>query len=154
MFMNQRNMNGAHDEFASYVHGTKGLAVISSAGHAPAKCRIFKGHNVKSEDLVWMAQQPEPDPYQAEWDNFITAIRQDQPYNEVKRSVEASLTCVLGRMAAHTGQVVTWDDALNSEHEFAPNVDQLTVDSPAPVQANAEGRYPVPEPGVKRKREY
>jgi predicted dehydrogenase len=154
MFMNQRNINGCADEFASYVHGTKGVAVISSAGHSPAKCRIFKGHNISSENLLWRAEQPEPNPYQTEWDDFLSAIRTNEPYNEVKRSVDASLTCVMGRMAAHTGQIISWDDALNSEHEFAPDVDKLTMDSPAPLVADANGKYPVPNPGLNRKREY
>jgi hypothetical protein len=43
---------------------------------------------------------------------------------------------------------------LNHEHEFAPNADKLTFDSPAPVQADGNGFYPVPEPGKKTKREY
>jgi predicted dehydrogenase len=154
MFMNQRNMHGCQDEFASYVHGSKGVAVISSAGHSPAKCRIFKGHKISSENLLWKAEQPEPNPYQTEWDDFLSAIRTNDPYNEIKRSVDASLTCVMGRMAAHTGQLISWDDALNSDHEFAPGVDKLTMTSAAPLLADANGKYPVPEPGVKRKREY
>ena len=40
----------------------------------------------------------------------------------------------MGRMAAHTGQIVTYDDMLNCEHEFAPEVDKLKMDSPAPLQ--------------------
>jgi hypothetical protein len=43
---------------------------------------------------------------------------------------------------------------LNHPHEFAPNVDKLTMDGPAPVPADADGKYPVPEPGVKTDREY
>jgi hypothetical protein len=43
---------------------------------------------------------------------------------------------------------------LKCEHEFAPDVDKLTMDSPAPVQADANGKYPVPQPGIKTKREY
>lgn len=154
MQMEQRNMTGSQDEFASYVHGTKGIGIISSAGHTPAKCRIFSGYKVASENLLWRADQPEPNPYQTEWDDFISAIRQDEPYNEVKRSVEASLMCVLGRMAAHTGQAFTRDEALNHDHEFAPNVDKLTLDSPAPLLADANGKYPVPMPGITKNREY
>jgi hypothetical protein len=60
----------------------------------------------------------------------------------------------MGRMAAHTGQVVTFDQMLACDHEFAPDVDKLTLDSPAPLQANKDGKYPVPVPGIKRKREY
>ena len=68
--------------------------------------------------------------YQVEWDELIDAIRQDKPYNEVKRGAEASLVTSMGRMAAHTGQVVTYDQILNLDHEFAPDVDKLTMNSP------------------------
>jgi hypothetical protein len=60
----------------------------------------------------------------------------------------------MGRMAAHTGQVVTYDEILNSDHEFAPDLEKLTMNSPAPVQAGPDGKYPIPVPGVKKKREY
>ena len=36
----------------------------------------------------------------------------------------------------------------------AIQVDQLTLTSQAPVRANAQGKYPVPEPGVVTDREY
>jgi hypothetical protein len=57
-------------------------------------------------------------------------------------------------MAAHTGQIITYDDMLNCEHEFAPNVDKLTVDGPAPLTPDPDGKYPVPQPGIKKDREY
>jgi hypothetical protein len=60
----------------------------------------------------------------------------------------------MGRMAAHTGQVVTYDEMLNSDHEFAPDVDKLVLDGPAPIQADASGKYPVPQPGITTNREY
>ncbi len=85
---------------------------------------------------------------------MIDAIRQDKPYNEVKRGAEASMVSSMGRMAAHTGQVITWDDILNSEHEFAPQVDKLTMSSPAPLLAGSDGKYPVPMPGIFKQREY
>jgi len=43
---------------------------------------------------------------------------------------------------------------LNCDQEFAPGLDKLTSDSPAPLQANKEGKYPIPMPGVSRKHEY
>ena len=43
---------------------------------------------------------------------------------------------------------------LNHEHEYAPDADKLTMNSAAPVQADKDGKYPVPEPGRKTKREY
>ena len=84
---------------------------------------------------------------------MIDAIRNNKPHNEVKRGVEASLTTSMGRMATHTGQEITFDQMLNSEHEFAPNADKMTFDSPAPVVADKDGKYPVPMPGIKN-REY
>jgi len=149
-----RSQPGCHSEFASYGHGTKGSAIISTASHSPGRVRLFKSQHATRADLTWAFPQPEPSPYQLEWDDLIQAIRQDQPYNETKRGAIASLVTSMGRMAAHTGQIITYDDMLNCEHEFAPGVDALTMDSPAPLPAGADGKYPVPEPGVKKSREY
>jgi hypothetical protein len=107
-----------------------------------------------NKNIVWQYGPNEPNPYQEEWNHLIEAIRQDKPYNEVERGVIASVVTSMGRMAAHTGQVVTYDDMLNCEHEFAPGIEQLTLDSPAPLQADAEGKYPVPQPGLVTTREY
>ncbi len=154
LLVNGRTMPGCYQEFASYAHGSKGAAVISASGHTPAKCRIYKGHKMTRQNLAWSCMEREPNPYQLEWNHLIDAIREDKPYNEVKRGVEASLVTSMGRMAAHTGQVVTYDDMLDLDHEFAPDVDKLTLDGPAPLQADAHGKYPVPLPGLVTNREY
>ena len=60
----------------------------------------------------------------------------------------------MGRMAAHTGQVITLDDVLKHEHELGVGLDKLTMDSDPPLKPDAEGKYPVPEPGQKKDREY
>jgi hypothetical protein len=60
----------------------------------------------------------------------------------------------MGRLAAHSGQIVTFDQMLNHDHEFAPDVDKLTMDGPAPLTLGADGKYPIPEPGRKKLREY
>jgi predicted dehydrogenase len=156
LFLEGRLIAGCHQEFASYAHGAKGSAVISSNSHWPSRARMYKGQNLSAKaDQVWAYPQPERnDPYQKEWEDLMEAIRGDKPYNEVKRGVEASLVTCMGRLAAHTGRVVTRDEMLNHEHEFAPDVDKLKMDSPAPIQADKQGKYPVPEPGIKTKREY
>lgn len=154
LFLRGRTIPGCRQKFASFAHGTKGLAVISTSAHHPAKSRIYKGYNETDENLVWAYPQPEPNPYQVEWDDLINAIRNDQPYNEVRRGAEASLVTSMGRMAAHTGQIVTYDEMLNCKQEFAPDVDKLTMESPAPVIARADGSYPVPLPGILKNREY
>jgi predicted dehydrogenase len=153
LFVYSRYMPGCHEEFASYGLGTTGSAVISTFVHTPAKCRLFKGYQQTRASLLWAAPQPEPNPYQLEWDHLIDAIRQDRPYNEVARSAQASLVVAMGRRAVHTGQIVSYDDMLNCDEEFAPGVDRLTMESPAPLQADARGRYPTPQPGIKKDRE-
>jgi predicted dehydrogenase len=154
LFLEGRNIDGCDTEFASYAHGTKGSAIISTSSHTPAKCRIYKGQKMVKKNLAWAYPQPEPSPYQLEWDQLVEAIRKDHTYNEVKRGVEASLVTSMGRMAAHTGQIVTFEEMLSCPHEFGPDVDKLTMYSPAPLQAGPNGKYPYPEPGIKRDREY
>lgn len=158
LFLEGRTMTGAHNEFASYAHGSRGSAVISISGHHPARCRIHRGQNLANmEDIAWRfggrANAPEPNPYQLEWNHLMDAIRNNRPYNEVARGAEASLITAMGRMAAHTGRVVTRDQMLNHTHEFAPTVDRLTLDGPAPLQL-VDGKYPVPQPGLLTTREY
>jgi predicted dehydrogenase len=155
-----RTIFGCHNEFASYAHGTKGSAIISTSGHSPAYPALFKGQNFTDENRVWKyeskdpAKYREPDPYQLEWDHLVEAIRKDKPYNEAKRGAEASLVTAMGRMSAHTGQVITYEQILKHDHEFAPGVDKLVLNGPAPLIAGADGKYPVPQPGITKKREY
>ena len=106
--------------------------------------------------MVWESEVPrdERNPYENEWNDLVDAIRADKPYNETKYGVEASLVSSLGRKAAHTGQEITFDEMLNSEQEYAPDADKFTADSPAPVQADADGNYPIPLPGITTDSEY
>jgi predicted dehydrogenase len=154
LLLEGRTMPGCHQEFASHAYGTKGSAVISQSSHFPAKSRTYKGWNFVKDDITWQYGKAEPVPYQLEWDHLLDAIRNDKTYNEARRGAEASLVTSMGRMAAHTGRIVTYDEILNHEHEFAPDVDKLTMDGPAPVQADKDGKYPVPQPGVNTKREF
>jgi predicted dehydrogenase len=154
LFLDGRTMQGCYGEHSTYVHGTKGSGIVSFGGHMPSRCRLFENQDMRDANIAWAWDKPEPNPYQMEWDDLIAAIRGDKSYNETERGTEASLQCVLGRMAAHTGQVITRDEVLKVQHEFAPNADKLTLDSPSPLAANEEGKYPIPQPGKVKDREY
>ena len=86
-------------------------------------------------------------PWQAEWDVLLSAIRNDQPHNEARRAALSNLGAIMGRAAVHSGKTITWEEALASNFQFCAKVDELNADSPAPVQADAQGRYPAPVPG-------
>jgi len=155
-FLDGRCMTGCSDIYSSYAHGSKGMAIISEAGDCGPHASIFKGQNPTPANRLW-SYEGRPDdlgPYQNEWYDLIDAIRQDKSYNEVRRGVKASLVASMGRMAAHTGRIVTYNEILNCKHEFAPDLDKLTIDSPAPLQAGPDGKYPVPQPGIITQREY
>jgi len=154
LFFEGRTMAGCYEQFASYVHGSKGLAAISWGGHSTDKCRIFAGQKMDNSKLVWKYDGPPTSHYQLEWDDLVEAIRQDKPYNEAKRGAIASLVASMGRKSAHTGRIVTYEEMLNDEHELAPDVDKFTMDSPAPLMPGTDGKYPVPQPGIVTDREY
>ena len=103
-----RYMPGCDGDFASYAHGAKGTALISKNGHFPAHCRTFKGQNFDPNQTIWKIGHNEPDLYKVEWNDLTEAIRQDRPYSELKRGVQASLVTAMGRMSCHTGQLVTY----------------------------------------------
>lgn len=154
LLLGGRTQPGCFQEFASFAHGTKSCATISAKAHSPARCKIYKAQEFTKAQIAWEYGPDERNPYQLEWNNFIQAIREDKPYNEVERGVMASAVTAMGRMAAHTGQLITIDDLLSCEHEFAPDADKLTLESEAPVKADADGNYPIPMPGLVTDREY
>lgn len=156
MIMDGRCINGCHDIYSSYAHGSKGSAIVAKSGDCGSPSSTFKGQNASRSNMLWTSkvEGDERDPYQNEWNDMVAAIVNDKPYNEAKRGVEASLVSSMGRMAAHTGQEITFEDMLNCDHEFAPGVDKLTFDSPAPLVADKDGKYPIPMPGINRKHEY
>jgi predicted dehydrogenase len=154
--MDGRCVIGCNDIYSSYAHGTKGIAVLAKNGDCGLPSSTYKGQNVTKANLLWESKVPpgETDPYLNEWNDLTDAIRNDKPYNEAKRGIEASVTTSMGRMAAHTGQEISWDDMLNCDQAFAPNADKFTMDSPPPVASDSEGKYPVPQPGIVKKYEY
>ncbi|MGH7970292.1 MAG: Gfo/Idh/MocA family protein [Limisphaerales bacterium] len=156
MYMDGRCMNGCNDIYSSYAHGSKGISVVSHSNDCDPPSRIFKGQNMTRSNMLWESKvaPDERNPYQNEWNDLMDAIRNDKPYNEVERGVKASLTSSLGRKAAHTGQEITFEEMLNSEPEYAPGADKFTMNSPAPVVAGPDGKYPQPMPGITRDREY
>jgi predicted dehydrogenase len=155
-FMDGRCIAGCTDVYSSYAHGSKGCAIVSKSGDCGTPSITYRGQDFSDGNKIWESKVEggQGNPYQNEWNDLVDAIRNDKPYNETERGVRASLVTSLGRMSAHTGREVTYDEILNCKHEMAPDLDKLTMDSPAPLMPGPDGRYPVPQPGIVTDREY
>ena len=155
-YMDGRCNSGAHPMYFSHVHGTKGMAVAAKQGDYSGPSSIHKEQMPTRSNMVWQSKvdPSENDPYVNEWNDLMEAVRNDKPYNEVPFGVQASVVTSMGRMAAHTGQEITYDDMLNHKIEYAPGIEKWTNDSPPPVTHDKDGKYPVPMPGIKNDREW
>ncbi len=59
-------------------------------------------------------------PYVLEHRNLVASIRAGAPLNEGRRIAESTLVAIMGREAAYTGQVVTWEELLASGQSITP----------------------------------
>jgi predicted dehydrogenase len=140
-----RHMNGCWGFFGSVIHGANGSAVLGEGQPQP---RLYKTRIMKPGNLIWQHKGPPCNPYQVEQDLLFDAIRQDKPYNETDRCAKAALAGIMGRMAVESGKEVTWDEALASELQLAPDLEGMaSLDAPPPVAPDAQGRYPIAMPG-------
>ncbi len=156
LLLDGRCIPGCYQYHGSFAHGTKGSAVVAHGDCFGPSITYKSLTPMTKSSQTWEAKVPsdEASPYQNEWNDLVDAVRNNKPYNEVKRGVEASVVCNMGRRAAHTGLEVTYDETLNNDQEYAPGVEKYTMDSLPPVRANADGKYPVPQPGILTKQEY
>lgn len=144
MFAQGRHMTKCWDFFGDIIHGASGSAIL---GEGQPKPRLFKGHKQTAANLVWEYAGPPCDQYQREHDLLFEAIRNDRPYNETERSAKSCLTAIMGRMACESGRLITWDEALASNVELAPGLDQISsLDAPPPVAPDPHGHYPIATP--------
>ncbi len=146
LFAYSRHMSGCWNTYSDYAHGSQGSAVLMTDLAEP-KPKIYRSQNMVRDDLVWAFGKRDPNPYHAEWQALLDAIRDDKPHNEARRAGEADVAALMGRMAAHTGQLITWDEAINSEFQFVDNIDAMDFDTPAPIHEGTDGIYPAPQPG-------
>ena len=135
--------------YSSYAHGTKGSAVVSKSGDCGMPSSTYKGQKPNATDMIWESKvaPDQVNPYDNEWNDLVDAIRNDKPYNEAKRGVEASVVSNMGRKAAHTGQEITYEEMLNCDQEYAPGVDKFTMDSPAAVAGRRRRQVSHPAAG-------
>ncbi len=142
-----RHINNCWNTYADYAHGSRGAAVIMTSLGQP-RSRIYKSHDIENGELAWEFGRNDNNPYVEQMRLLLDAIHNDTPHNEARRAGEANLATLMGRAAAHTGGIVTWDQMRNSSFQFVEDIDAMTFDTPAPIQAGPDGRYSPPLPGM------
>jgi predicted dehydrogenase len=112
-FVGQRQIAHTYSENSDYLMGSAGF------GRIPAL--YLKGKEnwrYKAKD-----QEGKTDMYQNEHDELFASIRSGKPINDGERMAHTTLLGIMGRMAAYTGQEITWEQAMNSQEKLVP--DQL-----------------------------
>jgi predicted dehydrogenase len=111
------------------------------------QCGAAKIVDPKGKVLYQFDKKGENNAYQAEHDELFAAIAKGvYKFADAENGAYSTMTSVLGRMATYSGQVVQWDQALNSGLNLQPKV--YAWDAMPPVLPNQDGFYPVAIPGV------
>jgi myo-inositol 2-dehydrogenase / D-chiro-inositol 1-dehydrogenase len=130
LISNCRQMPGCMNDMSCHVYGTKGLAHLGERR---------RGMTIKSESGEWHYEGEENNLYQTEHDELFASIRNGRPINNGEYMAKSTLLAIMGRMAAYTGQAITWDMAFNSKEDLTPPAYDWNVPMAVP---------PVAMPGV------
>ena len=109
-FLGCRQIENCHNENSDYIIGTKGQATI---GRGPMP-RV-------TGETKWTYEGAKNDMYQAEHDALFASIRRGQTINEATWMTTSTMLAIMGRMAAYTGQQVTWEQAMASQDKLFPD---------------------------------
>jgi predicted dehydrogenase len=121
-FLVHRQISNCFGGVRDYYMGSKGIGTIGG--------RRTPGE-ITGEKSWRYAGPPAPDMYQVEHDELFAGIRAGAPINNGDRMCTSTLMAIMGRMAAYTGQEITWEQALNSQEKLAP--DSMSWDMKLPI---------------------
>ena len=136
-----RQIDGCANTLGELVMGTKGYTnckntIYNPDGSIKWQYDYPKNRDGKSTGIV------EVSPYVQEHIDLVTAIRTNNPVVEAERTAISTLTAIMARTAAYTGQKVTWEDMLNSTERLGPEKYEM-----GPVDME----FPVPLPGIQHR---
>lgn len=127
-----RQMANCYNEVSDIFHGTKGRADILK-------------HTIEGQ-TSWKYSGPPCDMYRAEHEVLFRSIREGRGHNDGVWMAYSTMMAILGRMVTYTGQMLTWEQALNSQEKLSP--ERYAFDAQPPIVPQADGNYPVAMPGL------
>jgi predicted dehydrogenase len=122
-----RQQRGCKNDLAAYVLGQRGSAELRETR---------RGKKVVTGGQEWVYEGPSNDIYQTEHDELFASIRNGRPINNGEYMTKSTLLAIMGRMAAYTGQEITWEQAMNSRENLSPpsyTWDQRLPDPPVAI---------------------
>ncbi|MPY86326.1 MAG: hypothetical protein GEU99_00210 [Luteitalea sp.] len=120
-----RQVNGCANERGEMIVGTRGVAELSTGS---IRDRAGK--------VVWQFEGEKNDPLVQEHADWIAAIRSEKPIDQVRDTAAATLTTIMGRDSAYTGQAVLYDEALKADDRLGPTeyaLGPVDIEPTAPV---------------------
>ncbi len=116
-----RQQAGCANDNSDHYAGTEGTADIVQAFNGPF---IIRGKT------TWkFREEPATNMYQNEHNELFASIRSGKPINDGVRMANSTLLAIMGRMAAYSGQEITWEQALKSQENLTPEI----IDWKSPV---------------------
>ncbi len=108
IFSHTRQQVGCRNDITVYALGAQGNAEISE------RRQVITGPK------AWRSQGKDNDFYQTEHDQLFASIRNNRPINNGAYMCKSTLMAIMARMAAYTGQQITWEMAMNSKEDLSP----------------------------------
>jgi predicted dehydrogenase len=71
-----------------------------------------------AKTYTWAGEKKNP--YVEEHVDLLASIRAGRPLNEGQQVAESTLSAIMGREAAYTGQAIVWDELLNAPQDLTP----------------------------------
>lgn len=109
-----RQWDNTPPDVSDYFYGTGGRATL--LGSNKRNSWVIEG--AKPFRIARGAK--EGNMYQQEHDELFESIRSGKPMNNGEWMSKSTLMGIMGRMATYTGQVVSWEQALNSKEDLSP----------------------------------
>ena len=121
-----RDQPDCYNDTSDFIMGTKG------------RCSLLN-YRIEGEK-PWRYEGPKANMYDVEHAELFAAIRAGKPINNGHYMCLSSALAIVAQMACYSGEMIRWEEAMQSKRSFA--LPRYAWDVEPPVKPDASGRYP------------